>query len=56
MYYYIKVLSDKEGVIHGFNIEFSIWLKIYPIKLEQSLKVTLGCIIWKCYYIFITLL
>ena len=39
----LEVLSDKEGGIHGFNIQYDgvFKCKMYPTKLEEDLKVTL---------------
>ena len=39
----VQVLSDKEGVIHGFNIQYDgvFKCKMYPTKLEEDLLVTL---------------
>ena len=39
----LQVLSDKEGVIHGFNIQYDgvFKCKMFPTKLENDLLVTL---------------
>ena len=39
----LEVLSDKEGGIHGFNIQYDgvFKCKMYPTKLEEQLKITL---------------
>ena len=39
----VQVLSDKDGVIHGFNITYDdvFKCKMYPLKLENDLIVTL---------------
>jgi len=40
---FLQVLSDKEGIIHGFNIQYDgvFKCKMFPTKLEEDLLVTL---------------